>query len=230
MEIMSRSQALRLGLKRYLTGEPCKYGHISQRLVNSSHCCECLKIRGKVWTQNNRERSRELDSRWRKANPDKVRKRLQNWHENNPEYKYNYMKEYMPKYRKANPEKVRQNGRNQYAADPEKFKAKWKLWATVTNPARAKMLNVIKSERTKQATPAWVNREAIYEIYMNCPNGYHVDHIVPIKGITPDGYDVCGINYELNLQCLPAKENLEKHSRMTQRCYEIACSLKHNLP
>ena len=56
-----------------------------------------------------------------------------------------------------------------------------------------------------KATPLWANLSAIKEIYRTCPQGYHVDHIVPLKGI-----NVCGLHCETNLQHLPALENIRK--------------------
>jgi hypothetical protein len=62
-------------------------------------------------------------------------------------------------------------------------------------------------QRTKvsQAMPAWVDEEEIKRIYRNCPDGHHVDHIVPLKGI-----NVCGLHVPWNLQYLPATENIKK--------------------
>jgi 5-methylcytosine-specific restriction endonuclease McrA len=39
-----RKEALRRGLKRYFTGEPCVHGHVSERKVHSWACCECARI------------------------------------------------------------------------------------------------------------------------------------------------------------------------------------------
>lgn len=45
MNIISKKEAVSLGLKRYYTGVPCKHGHIAERKVNNSDCLECKRIR-----------------------------------------------------------------------------------------------------------------------------------------------------------------------------------------
>lgn len=58
-------------------------------------------------------------------------------------------------------------------------------------------------------TPLWANLDNIKEIYKNCPDGFHVDHIVPLQG-----KNVSGLHVENNLQYLPAIDNLKKSNRV----------------
>ena len=59
----------------------------------------------------------------------------------------------------------------------------------------------------KQRIPSWANIEKIKSIYTHCPKGYHVDHIIPLKGKY-----VSGLHVENNLQYLPAEDNLKKRN------------------
>lgn len=41
MEIISKKDAIKKGLSRYFTGNPCPRGHISQRTIYGSACLIC---------------------------------------------------------------------------------------------------------------------------------------------------------------------------------------------
>jgi len=73
----------------------------------------------------------------------------------------------------------------------------------------------------RQATPSWVNQNEIVSIYANCPSGYQVDHIIPIKGKTVEGYRVSGLHVPWNLQYLTKMENIAKNNRMRQQDMEL---------
>lgn len=58
-----------------------------------------------------------------------------------------------------------------------KLKTKWE------DQLNAKRIKYAKTRKLR--TPKWLSKEekqAIKEFYLNCPNGYHVDHIIPLQG------------------------------------------------
>ena len=78
-----------------------------------------------------------------------------------------------------------------------------------------------KVEKVRRATPKWCDKTILYEFVVNCPEGYHVDHIIPLRG-----KNVCGLNIPENLQYLPAKENLSKSNKVDPLSLEaVVCVL-----
>ena len=75
-----------------------------------------------------------------------------------------------------------------------------------TNLRRARMIN---------ATPKWItdkDKKEMQKIYKSCPKGYHVDHIVPLRG-----KNVCGLHVPNNLRVVPAYVNMSKGNRFDIR-------------
>lgn len=64
-----------------------------------------------------------------------------------------------------------------------------------------------KYDRNLRIVP-WTESEEIIKFYENCPDGYHVDHILPLKGKL-----VSGLHVLANLQYLTAEENLRKGNK-----------------
>lgn len=64
---------------------------------------------------------------------------------------------------------------------------------------------LIRSFKESLATPPWANLDAMVEFYKARPDGFHVDHIIPLQG-----KNVCGLNVRNNLQYLTVRENCSK--------------------
>lgn len=61
----------------------------------------------------------------------------------------------------------------------------------------------------EKAIPKWADRQSIYEFLESRPLGYHLDHILPLRGES-----VCGLHVLENLQFIPAAANMAKSNRV----------------
>jgi len=91
----------------------------------------------------------------------------------------------------------------------EKARQRIKNWR-LRNKQKVLFYGSLYRSRKKQACPKWANLEKIKQIYLNCPSGYHVDHITPLTN-----KNVCGLHVENNLQYLTAIENQKKSNKFT---------------
>lgn len=148
-----------------------------------------------AWYQKNKQRIKDKllqkypPKEKTKKSKEEIRKRQDNWNKNNKDRVLASKR----KYAKNNQELCKQSSK------------RWKqqnkgIVNYHTNKRRA---------RTKLQTPKWANQELIKEIYKNCPEGYDVDHIIPLQG-----ENVCGLHVEYNLQHLSRKENQQKSNKL----------------
>lgn len=120
-------------------------------------------------------------------NPIKKRESYKIWRDNNVEHRSKYMFD----YQRNNKERV--NALHRAWSKTEKGK--------IVNRAKMAYRRAMKL----QATPDWVDRKELKAIYAGCPEGYHVDHIIPLIND-----QVCGLHVPCNLQYLTAFDNDSK--------------------
>jgi hypothetical protein len=113
---------------------------------------------------------------------------------------------------KENKEYIIQKRKEVYAPGTEKHRKKledtreWKL----KNNYRGRNNPSYLLRRPKN-----VNMKRMNKIYRECPAGFHVDHIIPLKGKLVSGLDI-----PENLQYLSAEENMKKSNSFTPCSYE----------
>lgn len=96
---------------------------------------------------------------------------------------------------------------------PERAKAWDGDWAR-KNPGKKRAANALRKKKIRRATPPWADLKAIENIYIECPEGHHVHHKIPITVITDEGYPVWGLHIPDNLESITASENLRIHNRV----------------
>jgi hypothetical protein len=126
-------------------------------------------------------------------------KKYQSEEEKKAAYKLKY-KEWV-----SNPENAKKN----YIANQKTQSERHRRWRQ-NNKDKTRLKSANERAMRLQRIPLWANLSAIKEFYLNCPEGYHVDHIVPLRG-----KEVSGLHVLENLQNLPATENLSKGNKYT---------------
>ena len=107
-------------------------------------------------------------------------------------------------WRNQNKDYLNTKARNKSPEAKEKALAATRQWRE-SNKAYDAFRSAARRARTKQATPLWADKEKMRQIYENCPEGMHVDHIVPLKSNI-----ACGLHVEYNLQYLTPEDNWRK--------------------
>lgn len=164
------------------------------------------------YRRNNKDRLAEMNRKWREANPETnskwteanlelTREYKRKWRENNPEYHRQYSKTFRQenhrydleekrKWREANPGYHAEKSREYRQANPAKIRA---------NCAQRRAL-----KKSTTTTDTWELSEILL-FYKHCPDGFHIDHIIPLK--------LGGTHTLDNLQYLEAKLNMSKSDK-----------------
>lgn len=175
----TRREAIRTGSSHYFTGRPCKHGHVAVRRRLGS-CVECESEFSRRPERILATRQRASD--WSKKHTERARRREK-------------------EYRVAHPEKANEWRARWRAANPDYKPVRRRR----QDPIKKKAYEGARRARKVMATPAWVEPKELMKIYQECPQGHHVDHVVPLQSLL-----VCGLHVPCNLQYLTASENVRK--------------------
>lgn len=175
--------------------------------MSDRHCKFCNAnhpLTPEFWSNLSGRRSprckaRQKELRARPGEREKANARRLDWESRNPEVR----KDIGRRWRLDNAEHNLKLHRAWHAAHPGK-NAEYIREFRLRHPG----YNSKYRRRLQRATPLWADLIAITAFYAACPPGYHVDHIVPLKGKL-----VSGLHVLENLQYLPAAENLRKNNR-----------------
>lgn len=116
-------------------------------------------------------------------------------------------------YYKANKERIKEKSALWAILNREKVRSIASKWA-LNNRKAKNFEESMRRAKKRRATPKWLTteqREQIKAIYKNCPYGYEVDHVMPLRGKQSSGLHV-----PWNLQYLPISENRKKGNKIKE--------------
>lgn len=151
----SRAEAIDAGVKKYFTGKPCKWGHVSPRMVSNRRCCDCQKLAYDEWRGKKSDHLKEYRRRTYSENKHEIRARWSEWSAENHESllaskrrRYSENREaaldYARRYRAENKDKVRASTDRWKENNPDHVRALWRKWYEENGKDR---------DREKRATP-----------------------------------------------------------------------------
>ena len=89
------------------------------------------------------------------------------------------------------------------------------------NPEQGRLESRLNQKRRRLARPPWVNRQELLQLEkardaLTALNGapWNVDHIIPIKGMTDEGHEVCGLDVLWNCELIQEHLNIAKQNQV----------------
>ncbi len=157
-----------------------------------------------------KEKVKAYQKKWYQENKERYLAKRKERYEKNKEKERAYSK----KYQEANRERTSAHKKKWRDNNPENHKAGNKIWEK-NNPKAVSARGAKYRASKLQRTPSWLTGghfEEINKVYETCPEGWHVDHIIPLQGDC-----VSGLHVPWNLQHLPAYSNRSKGNRLHGR-------------
>jgi hypothetical protein len=191
----SRKEAKLVSSITYFTGNPCKYGHISTRNTKNGSCSDCCNTRSLKHYHDVLKLDPEFVEEHKRQSRERHKLVGTKWYHENKEKASAQNKAWIKRHK-------------------EEFRQYCIQWRRNNLPKLCVNTTAYRAQKI-QATPSWINEEAVDKIYeqatqMKKETGikYSVDHIVPLTSDL-----VCGLHVENNLQIITLKENSSKNCR-----------------
>lgn len=211
MILISRQDAKTAGLKRFYTGQPCRFGHVAERSVANRGCLVCRGEKARLFSKNNREKCEARRRAYSAKNPGKLSAQKQAWSEKNREKLRAAKNAWNAKPEAKAAQKAR--SRKHHESNRDKTNAAHAAWAARNKGKVAALAAKYRSDKLNQ-TPPWADLEAIDAVYIEAgalrKQGYPatVDHVIPLRGEA-----VSGLHVASNLQIIHDLDNKRKSNR-----------------
>lgn len=216
MELLSRSDAVRAGLKRFFTGTACSAGHVSERYTCDSKCCECV---------GQKQRDRNKDKAFRDRKNQRMRES-------------GYMTRYYEKYREQHSDKLREMAKESRKRRRSKGLSLGTAWSRAKQNAAKRVREAVlmqlsravgcDAQEFKKYMESKFSRGMTWENY---GTAWEVDHIVPLAKFdltTREG--LAAASHYTNLQPLWTADNAEKSDSLPERHHpELPIGFSHSL-
>lgn len=165
------------------------------KVYRGEHTCWCKPCEKQYQAEFFKKNQKDISARhknYRQYNPEKHRFYVREWKKRNLSYVSRSNDLRRERY-KNDKDKILSRNKNFYNKNKKVFLAK----------------NAKRKAVSLMACPKWACKKEIRDFYKKCPDGYHVDHIIPLQG-----KNVCGLHVIWNLQYLTPEENLRKGNKV----------------
>ncbi len=189
--ITPRTIAMSEGRKTYNTGKPCVRDHTSDRSVVSMMCLACARENNAVRRALKLKIDLDRDTKYKAKHRVHLKQKQREWIARNRKY----LTDEVRRWREANPDRAKTHHRKYEDANREK------------RNLACKCRNSIEGSYTIEEFKDLFHQQlGVCAIcHMQLQNGYHADHIIPIK--------LGGTSWISNIQILCPPCNLSKGAK-----------------